>query len=47
MASDAHLENSVSIAAHKALGFSDEPPLVRFRKWLPGTARTDQQRDSS
>jgi aminoglycoside 6'-N-acetyltransferase I len=35
MASDAHLANSASLAAHKALGFSDEPPTVRFRKWLP------------
>jgi aminoglycoside 6'-N-acetyltransferase I len=34
MASDAHLGNPVSIAAHKALGFNEEPPTVRFRKWL-------------
>ncbi len=32
------LENAASIAAHKALGFADETPTVRFRKWLPGTA---------
>jgi aminoglycoside 6'-N-acetyltransferase I len=38
MASDARLANVVSIAAHKALGFHDEPPSVRFRKWLPGAA---------
>jgi len=38
MASDAHLENAVSIAAHKALGFEDELPVVRFRKWLPAAA---------
>jgi GNAT superfamily N-acetyltransferase len=39
MASDAHLSNSISIAAHRALGFSDEAPSVRFRKWLlAGTA---------
>jgi aminoglycoside 6'-N-acetyltransferase I len=38
MASDARLANSISIAAHKALGFSDEPPSVRFRKWLPAAA---------
>jgi aminoglycoside 6'-N-acetyltransferase I len=35
MASDAHLASSISIAAHKALGFDEEPPIVRFRKWLP------------
>lgn len=38
MASDAHLENAPGIAAHKAMGFADEAPTVRFRKWLPGTA---------
>jgi aminoglycoside 6'-N-acetyltransferase I len=38
MASDAHLDNAASITAHKALGFADETPTVRFRKWLPGTA---------
>jgi GNAT superfamily N-acetyltransferase len=38
MASDAHLANATSIAAHKALGFEEEPPTVRFRKWLPTTA---------
>jgi hypothetical protein len=37
MASDAHLANHTSIAAHKALGFNDEAPTVRFRKWLPTT----------
>lgn len=37
MASDAHLDNAISIAAHKALGFTDEAPTVRFRKWLPTT----------
>jgi GNAT superfamily N-acetyltransferase len=35
MASDAHLANRVSLAAHKALGFEDEAPTVRFRKGLP------------
>jgi aminoglycoside 6'-N-acetyltransferase I len=35
IASDAHLENSVSRAAHKAAGFLEEAPCVRFRKWLP------------
>jgi GNAT superfamily N-acetyltransferase len=35
MASDARLTNSASIAAHKALGFDDEAPTVRLRKWLP------------
>jgi aminoglycoside 6'-N-acetyltransferase I len=34
MASDAHLENAASVAAHKALGFADESRTVRFRKWL-------------
>jgi GNAT superfamily N-acetyltransferase len=38
MASDAHLANRTSMAAHKALGFNDEAPTVRFRKWLPTTA---------
>src|SRR5262245_55974633 len=37
MASDAHLANPTSIAAHKALGFNEEDPTVRFRKWLPTT----------
>lgn len=36
MASDAYLDNAASIAAHRAMGFADEPPNVRFRKWLPG-----------
>jgi hypothetical protein len=35
MASDAHQENAISVAAHWALGFQDEAPTVRFRKWLP------------
>lgn len=35
MASDAHLENTTSVVAHRALGFNDEAPTVRFRKWLP------------
>jgi hypothetical protein len=38
MASDAHLENSTSITAHKALGFREDSPCVRFRKWLPTSA---------
>ena len=37
MASDAHLDNAAGIAAHRALGFNDEAPTVRFRKWLPTT----------
>jgi hypothetical protein len=37
MASDARLVNAASIAAHKALGFHEEAPSVRFRKWLPAT----------
>jgi GNAT superfamily N-acetyltransferase len=35
LASDAHLANPTSVAAHKALGFRDEAPAVRFHKWLP------------
>jgi GNAT superfamily N-acetyltransferase len=34
MASDAHLENKVSHAAHKALAFHEEERLVHFRKTL-------------
>ena len=40
MASDTHLTNSTSIAAHKALGFDAEPPTVRLRKWLAATGRS-------
>jgi len=36
MASDALLSNAISIAAHNAVGFTEELPAVRFRKWLPG-----------
>ncbi len=43
MASDAHLDNAISIVAHKALGFNDEAPTVRFRKWLPVTASQEQK----
>jgi GNAT superfamily N-acetyltransferase len=32
MASDAHLDNAASVAAHRALGFNDEAATVRFRK---------------
>jgi SAM-dependent methyltransferase/GNAT superfamily N-acetyltransferase len=47
MASDARLANAASIAAHRALGFSDEAPTVRFRKRLPpagpaGTGMADE-----
>jgi aminoglycoside 6'-N-acetyltransferase I len=38
MASDAHLTNGASIAAHRAVGFDEEAPTVRFRKWLPAAA---------
>jgi aminoglycoside 6'-N-acetyltransferase I len=41
MASDARLANSISIAAHQALGFDAELPTVRFRKWLPVRNRPD------
>ncbi len=46
MASDAHLANTISIAAHKAMGFDDAAPSVRFRKWLPDPAGS-QPRTSS
>jgi hypothetical protein len=42
MASDARRANATSIAAHKALGFNEEAPTVRFRKWLPITDREKQ-----
>jgi hypothetical protein len=38
MASDAHLSNSVSHAAHKALGFKESEQLVHFHKAL-GTSQ--------
>ena len=42
MASDTHLANHISIAAHKAVGFSEESPVVRFHKQLPLSAgKTD------
>jgi aminoglycoside 6'-N-acetyltransferase I len=34
MASDAHLDNAVSHAAHHALGFEESERLVHFRKRL-------------
>src|SRR5262249_1003620 len=37
VASDALLENAVSHAAHKALGFEDSGRLVHFRKRLHGS----------
>jgi GNAT superfamily N-acetyltransferase len=37
MASDAHADNSVSRAAHQAVGFLEEVSCVRFRKWLPAS----------
>jgi putative acetyltransferase len=41
MASDAQMENEVSLAAHKALGFEESSRSVYFRKWLTGaTGRT-------
>jgi L-amino acid N-acyltransferase YncA len=44
MASDSHLANAASIAAHKALGFCAETPTVRFRKRLPATVGQKQTR---
>jgi GNAT superfamily N-acetyltransferase len=44
MASDTHLANHTSIAAHNALGFTEEAPTVRFRKWLPDQAGQEQAR---
>src|SRR5205823_2365886 len=37
MASDAHLGNTVSHAAHQALGFEESERLVHFRKRLSGS----------
>jgi GNAT superfamily N-acetyltransferase len=37
MASDAHLDNTVSHEAHKALGFEESERLVHFRKRLGGS----------
>jgi aminoglycoside 6'-N-acetyltransferase I len=42
MASDAYLTNSIGIDAHKALGFNEEMPTVRFRKWLLAPAGEEQ-----
>ncbi len=39
MASDADLENTVSHAAHKALGFDESERLVHFRKWLKDSSQ--------
>jgi GNAT superfamily N-acetyltransferase len=44
MASDAYQVNSVSIVAHKALGFDEEAPSVRFRKWLPAAGVQERTR---
>jgi putative acetyltransferase len=44
MASDAQMENEVSLAAHKALGFEESSRSVYFRKWLTGaTGRTTER----
>jgi hypothetical protein len=37
MASDAHPENAVSLAAHQALGFEESSRAVHLRKWIPGS----------
>jgi GNAT superfamily N-acetyltransferase len=44
MASDARASNSISITAHRCLGFSEEAPSVRFRKWLPATVGDERAR---
>jgi hypothetical protein len=45
MASDAHLGNTVSHAAHEALGFEESERLVHFRKRLNGShAETANER---
>lgn len=38
MASDAHIENTVSRDAHRALGFTESSRIANFRKSLPGSA---------
>jgi hypothetical protein len=45
MASDAHLENTVSVMAHKALGFEESSRTVHFRKWL--TVASERTADQS
>ena len=40
MASDAQVENDVSLAAHKALGFEESSRTVHLRKRLAGAPRT-------
>jgi GNAT superfamily N-acetyltransferase len=46
MASDAQIENEVSLKAHKALGFEESSRAVHLRKWLKGAGRQrpDQSR---
>lgn len=36
MASDCLVDNTVSLAAHLALGYTEESRLIHFRKWLSG-----------
>jgi aminoglycoside 6'-N-acetyltransferase I len=36
MASDAHVDNAVSLAAHRAFGFEEAGRSVQLRKWLAG-----------
>jgi len=38
MASDAEIDNRVSIRAHRALGYAEEARVVGFRKDLRDTA---------
>ena len=39
MASDAHVDNAVSLAAHRALGFEEAGRAVQLRKWLTDAPR--------
>jgi GNAT superfamily N-acetyltransferase len=45
MASDALIDNWVSLAAHKALGFEESSRAIHFRKWL--IDRNDHRTDQS
>jgi putative acetyltransferase len=44
MASDAHIENLVSLKAHKALGFEESSRAVHLRKPLPGASAPTTER---
>jgi len=46
MASDAHIENTVSLVAHKSLGFEESSRAVHLRKRLPGANGTRTERSN-